>query len=302
MIKPERLQTGDTIGILSPSYALNQADIPPALDKLREKGFNVLIAKNAFKTTYQYAASPQERADDFNGLIADTNVKMLLFGGGEVCNEIMPLVDYSMIRRNPKIICSYSDSTTILNAVQSLSGVVTYYGQSLRTFCNLSPYNDLCFQNALMDDTRQFQPNSQWSVIRGGRCEGRLLGGYLANFAIMQSGRYFNHDTSKKVILFIEDHISFSSPSVVSKYFSHIEQSGLFACVSGMLFGHYSAEPQPVIDEILQRLAQRYNIPVARCEDFGHGENNAILPIGIEAALDCDRASLLFKESIVSQG
>lgn len=34
IIKPNKLLEGDTIGIISPSFALSQADIQPALDKL----------------------------------------------------------------------------------------------------------------------------------------------------------------------------------------------------------------------------------------------------------------------------
>ena len=101
LIKPYQLLKGDTIGILSPSFVLKHEDIQPSLEKLKEKGFKIKIANNAFKDTYGYAATPEERAEDFNGMIADNDVKMLLFGGGEVCNEILPLLDFSLIRENP---------------------------------------------------------------------------------------------------------------------------------------------------------------------------------------------------------
>lgn len=303
IIKPYQLSEGDTIGILSPSFALKQEDTQLPLEKLKEKGFKIKIAKNAFKDTYGYAATPEERAEDFNGMIADNDVKMLLFEGGEVCNEILPLLDFTLIRKNPKIISSYSDSTTIMNAITALSGVVTFYGQSLSTFLNITDYNYQCFQSAFLNnDIPIFCSNSKWEVIREGKCEGTLIGGYLVNFAVMLNGSYFKYDDCGKYILFIEDHINFSSPAVVSKYFSHIEQSGLMNCVTGLIFGHYSEETSPILNDILIRLSLKYNIPTIKCDDFGHGTNHAIIPIGLNAEIDTQKCSLSFKECFVKAG
>ena len=301
IIKPYQLLEGDTIGILSPSFVLKQEVIQPSLEKLKEKGFKIKIANNAFKDTYGYSATPEERAQDFNSMIADKDVKMLLFGGGEVCNEILPLLDFSLISKNPKIICSYSDSTTVLNAITMLSGVVTFYGQSLRTFLDLTDYNYQCFQSAFCNNSISvFCSNSKWDTIREGKCEGILIGGYLANFALMINGSYFKYDSCGKYILFIEDDIRYSLPAVVSKYFSHIEQSGLMNCITGLIFGHYSDETSPILNDILTRLSSKYNIPTIKCDDFGHGVNNAIIPIGINAEIDTRRFSLSFNQYFVN--
>lgn len=301
IIKPNRLLKGDTIGITAPSFAIKYEDIQKSLNTLKQKGFKIKIADNAFKDTYGYAATPEERADDFNTLIADKDVKMLLFEGGEVCNEILPLLDFSLIRKNPKIICSYSDSTTLLNAITSLSNVVTFYGQSILTFDNLSDYNNQCFESALCSNgIPAYRSNSRWTVLHSGKCQGTLIGGYLVNFAVMLNGSYLKYDKNKKYILFIEDHINFSSPAVVSKYLSHIEQSGLMDCASGLIFGHYSKEPVPILNDILIRFCSKYHIPAVKCDDFGHGENHTIIPIGLDAELDTEKLSLSYKECFVN--
>lgn len=71
-------------------------------------------------------------------MIADDSVQMLLFGGGEVSNELLPYIDYALIREHPKLICSYSDSTTLLNAIHFMCGLPVFYGASVRTFGNLT--------------------------------------------------------------------------------------------------------------------------------------------------------------------
>ncbi|MDF2631650.1 MAG: hypothetical protein K0Q85_246 [Caproiciproducens sp.] len=300
MIIPQKLLPNDVIGIIAPSYAVKPEEIEISLNTLEAKGFRVKLANNLFKDTFGYAASPQERADDFNAMIADDEVKMVFFGGGEVCNEILPYVDFEAIKKHPKIICSHSDSTTILNAVYTKTSLVTYYGSSLQTFSNLTDYNFNQFKSILMDgDIGYFDKNSKWETINKGKCEGTLIGGYLINFAVMLNGGFMPYDTSCKYIFFIEDHIQFSSPSVVSKYLSHIEQSGFFAHVSGLMFGHYSTEYYSEIEDILKRISAKYDIPVVKCDDFGHGENNAILPIGIKATLDATNQSLRFDHQTV---
>lgn len=77
-------------------------------------------------------------------------------------------------------------------------------------------------------------------------------------------------------------------------------QRGVFKRVSGVIFGHYSVNDNPLIDQILYRVGEQYHIPVAKCEDFGHGINNSILPIGIKAKLDTQDRSFKFLENCVS--
>lgn len=93
----------------------------------------------------------------------------------------------------------------------------------------------------------------------------------------------------------------FSSPAVVSKWFSNLVHRGIFTCVSGLIFGHYSKEEQPLIDDILRRIGNRYCIPVVCCDDFGHGVNNAILSIGIGAKLNASTCEFEFCESGVTE-
>jgi len=134
-------------------------------------------------------------------------------------------------------------------------------------------------------------------MVRGGKSRGILIGGYLVNFAAMMNGNYFHINKDKKYILFLEDYERYSSPAVVSKWFCHIEQSGFFRNIIGLIFGHYSENRQPLIIDILRRIGENNNIPVVCCDDFGHGKNNSIFPIGIYAELDAENGFFNFCES-----
>ncbi|HJC24800.1 MAG TPA: hypothetical protein H9761_14030 [Candidatus Eisenbergiella merdavium] len=70
--------------------------------------------------------------------------------------------------------------------------------------------------------------------------------------------------------------------------------------VSGLLFGHYSSgegdsfRSLQQLLELLERFGKRHGIPVAYCDDFGHGDRHALLPVGRKARLDADRQLLQF--------
>lgn len=299
LIKPQRLQFGDTIGIIAPSIAMKPEYIKKSVEQLSSLGFEIKLADNIFSNTNGYAGSIEERADDFNSMISDDSVKMILFGGGEVCNEILPYIDYENIRRNPKIICSYSDSTTLLNAINCKSGLVTFYAASVRTFENLTDYNWKSFEKRFMKDETEYVKSAPWKTIRAGKCEGVLAGGYLVNFAALYGLKYYPEIPYDSCILFIEDHEMFSTPAIVSKWFSNLEHRNVFKKANGLIFGHYSENDNSLINDILYRIGDKYNIPVVKCEDYGHGKNNSILPIGIPARLDTDKDSFELLESCV---
>ncbi len=295
-IKPARLNRGDTIGILAPCYALDRENITPALRCIEQQGFKIKLSDNAFSVSWGYSGSVEERVHDFHQMISDPEIKMLLFAGGEVCNQLLPYLDFDSIRSNPKIICSYSDSTTLLDAITNLTGLVTFYGGSLRQFFNLSEYNRVTFEMRLMSDSTEYIKNSDWRVIHPGRCKGVLTGGYLVNYADLIGTEYYR-EAPDGCLLFLEDHEMFNAPAAVDRWITTLIQHGVLERAVGLIFGNYSEDNTPLIDRILYRVGERFDIPVIRCDDFGHGANKALLPIGIEAALDTEKSSFEFLES-----
>jgi muramoyltetrapeptide carboxypeptidase len=295
--KPDRLRSGDKIGIVSPCWLLEQSRREEIERVLAIMGFRAVFGSNAFRSTDGYAASVQERADDFNSMIDDPAVRMILFSGGEVGDELLPLLDYAALTRKPKLLCSYSDGTNLLNAVTSLGGIVTYYGQCWNSLL-YSEHNRACFLEAFRTDSPPaFRQSAGWYIVTHGTAEGILIGGYLANFALMVGSPYFRFSPEQRHLLFLEDHISFTSPPAFSRYLSHIAQSRLFETVTGVLIGHYDTAPSPELDAVLTRFAASTGLPVVRCDDFGHGTRQNILPIGLPARLDTQAQSLVFAEA-----
>ena len=286
------LPKGGTIGICSPSHIAVYEKYQPILYQLRRRGFRVVEADNLYSAADTYLATPQERADDLNQLIHDPSVRLILFGGGEAGNELLPLIDYDYLRAHPKRLCSYRDGTFVLSAVWSRTGITTYYGMSPGAFADLRAYDYDHFTGHLMDNAAVHVANTPWNLLCKGQADGILFGGYLRNIALMLGGDYLPLDPNEKYVLFLEDHEQFGDRAYISAMLTHIEQSGFMDRISGLLFGHYSEKNYSELFARLTRFGEHWGIPVAACDDFGHGHSHAILDIGRRVHLDAERGTL----------
>jgi muramoyltetrapeptide carboxypeptidase len=292
----QKLNFGDTIGIVCPSHIFLPERYERNIYVIERLGFKVKLGANVASDSYGYAASAEERAADLNAMVADKTVKMVLFGGGESAADVLPLIDYDNIRKNPKLFSSYSDGTSILNVIHAQTGLVAYYGQGAGEFADLRRYDWEQFLTNFIEGN--FLPNfvsdGKWKTLNSGSCEGTLIGGYTSIMGLLFGNKYFKYDSDKKYLLFLEDHERFSGVGAVATYLAFIEQSAFMRQVTGLVFGHYSVSVPDTLLALLQRFGVRNNIPVVYTDDFGHGTKHAILPIGVNAALNADAQTLTF--------
>lgn len=265
-------------------------------ENLKELGFRIKEAKHLYADTYGYASTELERAEDINELAADEVVKMVFFGGGDGSIELLPYLDYESIQRHPKIYLSYSDGTSILNAIYIKTGLITFYGQMPGIFSGISEYNYQQFVDFCMkQDIHEMKHNSEWYTLSSGSGSGILIGGYLLNFALLLGSEKFQLDRNQEYILFLEDHERYFGVPYVSALLSSIEQSSFMTRVRGLLFGNYSNQTNQYLLGRLARIGEKWKIPVCYCDDFGHGENHAILAIGAKVTLDADEKKLIYQ-------
>ncbi|MBQ2433201.1 MAG: LD-carboxypeptidase [Clostridia bacterium] len=294
MLLPPRLVKGDTIGLAAPCWRVDGQWAAPIRDGLEKMGYRVKYARNLFADGWGYAASPEERASDLNELIHDESVKMIFFGGGEGADDVTDLIDYAAIKGNPKLFLSYSDGTSILNSVWANTGVCVLYGQTPGIIPGISDYNLDQFERFTAGFPDGHIANSKWHCLVPGEARGTLIGGYLANVIYLCAMGRIPSEDDKRYVLFVEDHEKFFGIESESAYIGRLEQCGILKRCAGLLFGHYSAPVNGHLLERLCRLGEKWHIPVAYSDDFGHGENRAILPIGAEATLNTQCCTLTY--------
>ncbi|MEE4110543.1 MAG: LD-carboxypeptidase, partial [Halieaceae bacterium] len=128
-VRPARLQPGDLVALVNPASARHTM-IPTEImaEAIEALGLRTQRGANYYARRGYMAGSDEERAADINSAFADPEVKAIWATGGWGSARTLPLLDFELIRRNPKVLVGYSDATALLNAVHSQTGLVTFHG------------------------------------------------------------------------------------------------------------------------------------------------------------------------------
>ena len=120
------MHVGDTVAVVSPSFgAVGRWPhrVERATAYLKSLGLEVRLMPNAARSDGWASAPADARVADLHGAFADDDVAVVLCGiGGIVSNELLPLLDYDLIRDRPKIFQGYSDITVLHWALAKHAG------------------------------------------------------------------------------------------------------------------------------------------------------------------------------------
>mgnify|MGYP000809232238 FL=1 len=137
MIIPNKIKKGDTIGVVAPSNPIignNIEEIKRAKEIVEADGFKVKFSKNLFSNTNGYTGTAKEKAEDINNMFANKEIKMIWCAkGGNNSNSTFEYLDFETIKNNPKIICGYSDITSLTNIITEKTGLVTFSSTNFKT-------------------------------------------------------------------------------------------------------------------------------------------------------------------------
>lgn len=308
VIKPKKLQKGDTIGLISPGFFLpDQGQYDEIVSQVIKMGYKVKEGPNA-RNRYGYlAGTDKQRADDLNAMFADDTVDAIMpFRGGWGCNRILPLIDFNLIKNNPKILVGFSDITTLLLSIFAKTGLITFHGpvgKSDWTDFTTRYFNKVLRGQQILFDTpkNEFcEDCNQFSTITPGRAQGPLLGGNLSVLTAMMGSDYL--PDWKNSILFLED--VGEDVYRIDRMLTQLKLNGIFDKVSGIVFGKCnSCAPSDsygfLLQEILEQHLAPYSIPVFTGAMVGHIENNITLPVGLPVQIDARRGSIELINSAV---
>src|SRR5512135_118492 len=197
---PKALQPGMTVALVSPSspeWGLAGNDM--AAEIVKALGFKPKVFPHAGETTYYLAGPDDHRAADLNAAFADPAVDAIFcLRGGYGASRILPLLDYETIRKNPKVICGYSDTTALLNAIHRLTGLVTFHGPlggEMRSDYTLAGFKKVLAQTVAagrIAEPPPFKPSEGHVDVENriyklapGKGKGRLVGGNIAVFSTL---------------------------------------------------------------------------------------------------------------------
>ena len=292
MIIPNVLKKGDVIGIIAPSNPVENKDIEIINNSkklLEDVGFQIKFSKNLFENKLGYSNTAKQKAEDINQMFEDKQIKAIFcVSGGFNSNSTFEYLDYDIIKNNPKIICGFSDSTSILNIINKETGLITFYGPTFKSLTSWdTDYGYRQVINRFVKNSLSLKENDdEFTTIKKGCKEGELIGGNLSLTSALVSGKY-NIDFNNK-ILFLEDLSDETFPAMVSNYLYNMKQNGVFNKIKGIWLGNYNGEYS--IEKILLDVIEdmNLNIPIIKSNNFGHIDKKMVIPIGTKARIDTE--------------
>ncbi|KKO47134.1 microcin C7 resistance protein MccF [Arsukibacterium ikkense] len=311
-ILPKMLNQGDTVALVSPSKATDhRLDIQIATEVLQALGFNVKLGQHLDGRRGHLAGSDVERASDINAMFADPQVNAIVcLRGGSGAARLLPLLDYPLIKRNPKVLLGYSDITALHNAINAQTGLVTFHGPngtgSWNSF-NAAQFQRVFFQRELMlyqnepDSRDELVPRqNRIQTISGGKVQGPLIGGNLTVLTALAGSPYLPDFTGK--ILFLED--VEEAPYRVDRMLSTLKLMGALDKIAGFIFGECTAcRPGGgfgwlTMDQIFDDHIKPLNIPAYRGAMIGHISKQFIVPHGATVEMDADTGTFRMLNSV----
>lgn len=275
LIRPKKLQAGDTVATVSLSwggagdesllwrYELGKRRLEEVF------GLHVIEMQNALKGSNYIYEHPEARAKDLMDAFENPDVKAIFSCiGGDDSIRILPYIDFDIIRNNPKIFLGYSDST-IAHLLCYKAGITSFYGPSILAefaenikifdYTTDYIYKTLFTNNCIgiipaaekwtgdriewtennKNTPKIMKDNTGYEFLQGsGVVRGKLFGGCIEVLE-MAKGTILWPDvtTFEDVILFLETSEDTPHPDNLLYWLRNYAALGIFQKVKAILFG-----------------------------------------------------------------
>lgn len=314
IIKPPRLKPGDTLGLVAPGSYITGQELNDSIKNLSGLGFKVVYTNNILSKNGYFSGTDKQRASDVNQMFQRKDIAGIICArGGYGCTRILPLLNYNVIKSNPKVIIGYSDVTALLYGIYKETGLVCFHGpvgiSTYNDFTNenfksslMNPEINLVLKNAVPEnDDEEYKP----LTIKDGVGRGELIGGNLS-VVVSLLGTQYDVDTKNKII-FLEE--MEEDPYRIDRMLTQLRMADKFDGAAGIALGVFkdckpsektSFDSSFTLIEVLKERLGDLKIPVVYGMSFGHIENKFILPVGIKAELDSSKQTITLLEAAVT--
>jgi muramoyltetrapeptide carboxypeptidase len=308
-LKAPKLRRGDVIGLVSPASAPPPEKIQKAVIYFESLGYRTKVGMHANALHGYLAGKDSDRAEDFNAMVRDPKVRAIFATrGGYGSPRLLNLIDYSVLKRNPKIIVGFSDITALQCAIFRKTGLITFSGPLPAVeFCLApDPYTEENFWRLLTSSKRVGElrnpPDRHLAWSGDTKVEGFLVGGNLA-LIVSLLGTAFS-PSYRDSILVLED--VGEEPYRIDRMLTHLRNAGILRMIKGIVLGQFTGcenknpeKPSLTLDRVFGDFSALVNGPALRNLEYGHVPRKLTLPFGALARLDARREKFEILESAV---
>ena len=305
MQKPPALLVGDTIAFCAPSGFLDSVRMSLAKTRLEEKGFYIIREDSIYRRWGYLAGTDAQRASELMSYFKDKSVRAIFPGtGGYGSTRILSMLDYDIIKSNPKIFIGFSDITALHIAFNQLANLITFHTPNpmygLGSKKGLDPISELYFWSLLMNSNDYtyeipfdlYGDSLKVQTMVPGIASGKLVGGNLSLICSTMGSVY--EAKTMGSILFIED--VGEAPYRIDRYLSELKLAGKLDLVNGIIIGRFSRRETEAPDrstdfqmhQVFQQYFSKMKVPVIFNFPSGHGSKNVSLPLGCIVEINTD--------------
>lgn len=298
MIFPKAIKRGSVLGIIAPSGPYKERELKEIKAKLEGYGYHIRFGKSCYSSYKGYLSSEDKvRAKDIEYMFLDKDIDgIMCIRGGYGTPRILELIDYNIIKQNPKFFIGFSDITALHIAFNQKCDLVTFHGIMAGSSYKWDDFSYESLINAInLKDTFEIKnpKNEKIKTIVKGKCEGKLIGGNLS-LIITTMGTEFEIDTKGKII-FIEE--VGESIYRIDRMLTQLALGGKFTDCEGIIFGDFSKcnkdnEEDFELEELLKDRVEKFNKPCISNLKSGHCLPMISLPLGANCKLNATNITL----------
>lgn len=297
IIFPSPLTKGDKIAIISPASHILPDYVDGACNAIAQMGFQPVVSTHCKGQCGGYSGTIEQRLADFLEALHNPEVKAILCSrGGYGVVHLLEYLSADDIAENAKWLIGFSDISA-LHAAMVASGVVSIHASMAKHLTQFGVDNEatVALFNILQGKLPTYQTPSH-AFNKPGTATGTLTGG---NMAVLCGLLDTDFDLlSRGDILFIED--VGEEVYKIERMLYNLRLSGVLPMIKGLIVGRFTDYRNPdgngdSMEQMVKRMVEPYDIPVAFDFPVGHVDENMPLIEGAQVTLTvADTVTLQF--------
>lgn len=308
MLYSTNIKKGDTIGVTATSDGnidkIKIKRLDNAIKNFEERGYTIKETPNVRSSYKGRSSSKEQRAKEFMKLVEDKNIAAIITArGGDFLLEILPYIDFEKIRKNPKWIQGFSDTTGLGFCVTTICDIATIYAENFGDFgmenwhtClennlkilegkeiiqeSFKEYQSMFQDYKIGLETYKLDKKVEWKNAQNEakiELNGRILGGCIDILVSLVGTKFdkvkeFIEKYKNDKIVWFFDNCELTSEGILRGLWQ-LKEAGWFSNTSGFIFGRtmtrsscYGISFEEAVEEVLQEL----NVPIILEADIGH--------------------------------
>lgn len=326
MIYPKFLRKSGSIGVTAVSDGITGSAklyrLDNAISKFQDLGYSIIETSNVRSSCLGRSSASDRQASFLMDLYLDDRVDVIMCAsGGEFLLEMLPFVDFDIIRKNPKWLQGYSDPTGLLFTITTNLDIATIYGSNFCVF-GMKNWHKSCLDNleilkgniisqesfdlyesgyldyVVGDEEYNLDKEVNWEILTNQDsvcCSGRMIGGCIDILNDLFGTRFDNtknfiNKYKSDGIIWYFDNCDFSSEQLIRTLWK-FRDNGWFDGAKCIIFGRSAREEsycgisnKLALDHSLSSL----NIPIIMNVDIGHVAPRMTIINGAMARIWCE--------------